>query len=197
MKFVYLLCAIIVFISEVNSIDVQTADATEKKKVIAEDGIFLRKLQDKEQSTRWNDILADILVNTVSGSTNNAQKEETNEKIEHDGFLKTLFSKTLYLYKYYVYDKFKVAADNDVKIVEPEEWAGDPNDNVEVFKTNRVKGERCTTCNGTNNDDCPHGMRKNDDGKCMASPLMISVPEYCPKGYRKDRWGYCRFVFNF
>lgn len=168
-----------------------------------EQRILLRKLQNVESKTKpvtWNEVLAGVVVDSVKGISSEKVKQEpiSNETYEKkEDFLLNFFSNTLFLFKKYFYDKF-IETHDSPPIRNPEIWTGDtdfaldPGKDVEVFEP-KYHG-KTSAANSTEESDCPNGSFKNADGRCVAL-LMIAIPNQCPRGYRRDRLGYCRLSF--
>lgn len=180
--------------------------------------LLLRKLknfQDNDSNSKWNEIVANAVVN----SGNNSERDAEDNSI----WTKYL-SQLLLLYKIHVYDKIKniygyttdspTNFDPNVSTKNPNDEKPndsktneDPKTEIELLEpqyhgkfqetTTEVHALEVSERN-TEHMECPEGFVKNNEGHCIdskSSKLIIGVPQQCPVGYRRDRLGYCRKVF--
>ncbi|XP_026763633.2 uncharacterized protein LOC113522157 [Galleria mellonella] len=218
MKFIYLFCAFLVFVSGISGKYIRE---TRELKKIEENSVFLRKLlytveTNQQNDTRsWNDILADILVDSINAVL--YKNDKTAERITDTSgkwYFTTWISKSLLLFKNIINNR-PITNDGIAKNNEVEDFGEilnesdsdavtddnvDINNDVEVFEP-RYHGKRCAGCKETSdgNNDCPEGSVRDKEDNCVlktVEPLISAVPSQCPIGYRLDRLGFCRFIFR-
>lgn len=206
MYIVPLFSAVIILMGRTNNFVAANSKTNEQR-------ILLRKLQNFEQNAEaehlaWNDVLANVLVNKVTLFSSHNFDRET-QKDGAAGIVRKCLSEVLFLFKVYVYDKFK--SDSNITIAGVQEIYNthnekvpeqpktmserDPKSEVEIIEPKyHGRIEETTT---ESNLLCPEGYEAND-GNCTATPsskFIMYIPRQCPIGYRRDRLGYCRQIF--
>ncbi|PZC79177.1 hypothetical protein B5X24_HaOG216741 [Helicoverpa armigera] len=188
-------------------------------KILKEQRTLLRKLQNFQEPKdvkplTWNEMLADVLVNRIKIFS--FHKVNENEIVKDDkpaktNIVTTAVSQVMLFYKNCIYDKWRVKYEEPSHTVESTTEDGvvsvtttadidDPKGDVEIIEP-KYHGKQI---DGDPDDDeavvnCPEDFIKDEQGNCVNihSRLIISVPNQCPYGYRRDRLGNCRAVLFF
>lgn len=195
---------------------------TESIKILEEQRTLLRKLQNfrdpkDEKPLTWNEMLADVLVNRIKifsfhKVNDNEMFKEDSKPSKNSNIIVSLFSQLMLFYKNCIYDRWATkyeepgftndettSEDNNGVINKDFEWDS-LNDDVEIIEP-KYHGKQ-KNAEAEEDEDravlkCPEGAVKDEKGNCVNSPLIISVPNQCPIGYRRDRLGNCRVIFFF